>query len=172
MTATIVKIQKLHDDVIMPSHATAGSACFDIHAYVPERQVVTVYDRFNSVFDVPCSDEGITLEPGDRMLVPTGFCLSMPINYSVRLHARSGISLKNGVALANSQGIIDSDYRKEVFVLLHNVTQQPFKINHGDRICQGEVFQRINFSFEEVGAFSDENLERVGGFGSTGVQND
>ena len=80
--------------------------------------------------------------------------------------------MKNGVALANSQGIIDSDYRKEVFVLLHNTTQQPFTINHGDRICQGEVFERVNFSFEEVETVKNEDLERVGGFGSTGVKND
>lgn len=172
MNATIVKIEKLHDDVIMPSHATSGSACFDIHAYVPDKQMVTIYDRFNSAFDVPCSDDGTRLEAGERMLVPTGFALSMPYNYSVRLHARSGISLKNGVALANSQGIIDADYREEVFVLLHNTTQQPFIINHGDRICQGEVFERVNFSFEEVETVKDEDLERVGGFGSTGVKND
>jgi len=171
VNATIVKIEKLHDDVIMPSHATPGSACFDIHAYVPDKKMVTIYDRFNSAFDVPCSENGITLETGERMLVPTGFSMAIPLGYSVRLHARSGISLKNGVALANSQGIIDSDYRKEVFALLQNTSSQPFRIEHGDRICQGEVFEMVNFQFED-GVISDESLERVGGFGSTGINND
>ena len=172
MNATIVKINRLHDDVIMPNHATIGSACFDIHAYVPEGQIVTIYDRFNSVFDVPCSEDGISLEPGERILVPTGFRFVIPVGYSVRLHARSGISLKNGVALANSQGIIDSDYRKEVFVLLHNTTSQPFRINNGDRICQGEIVKIINFQFEEIETVDEKGLERIGGFGSTGINND
>ena len=168
MNATIVKIEKLHDDVIMPSHATSGSACFDIHAYVPDKQMVTIYDRFNSAFDVPCSDDGTRLEAGERMLVPTGFALSMPYNYSVRLHARSGISLKNGVALANSQGIIDADYREEVFVLLHNTTQQPFIINHGDRICQGELVKDERVEFDVVEERPVKKTDRDGGFGSTG----
>ncbi len=171
MTSTIVKIEKLYDGVTTPTHATNGSACFDIRAYVPEGHVVTIYDRFNTAFDVPCSDNGIVLEPSERMLVPTGFSMAIPLGYSVRLHARSGISLKNGVALANSQGIIDSDYRKEVFALLQNTSSQPFRIEHGDRICQGEVFEMVNFQFED-GVISDGSLERVGGFGSTGINND
>jgi dUTP pyrophosphatase len=170
VNSTIVKISKLYDEVTTPTHATDGSACFDIHAYVPDEHVVVIYDRFNSTFDVPCSSDGISLEPGERILVPTGFRLAIPIGYSVRLHARSGISLKNGVALANSQGIIDADYRKEVFVLLHNTSAEPFRIKHGDRICQGEVVEMVNFQFEE-GAVSNESLERVGGFGSTGINN-
>ena len=163
-----MKISKIYDEVIHPQHATSGSACFDIHAYVPDGHIVTIYDRFNSTFDVPCSEDGISLEPAERILVPTGFRLAIPMGYSVRLHARSGISLKNGVALANSQGIIDSDYRKEVFVLLHNTTSQPFRIKNGDRICQGEVVETVNFVFED-GAVFDDSIERVGGFGSTGV---
>jgi dUTP pyrophosphatase len=92
-------------------------------------------------------------------------------NYSIRLHARSGMSLKQGLILANSEGVVDVDYQQEIFVMLTNISELAVTISVGDRIAQAEVVRNYVAQFELVE--SDEeptpHSERSGGFGSTGV---
>ena len=133
MNATIVKIEKLHDDVIMPSHATTGSACFDIHAYIRDDIPITVYGMENLKGSASPSDDAFELLPGDRALIPTGLIFDIPEHHSVRIHPRSSISLKKGLIIPNGEGIIDSDYYHESFVILYNSSGCAVRIENGDR---------------------------------------
>ena len=104
-------------------------------------------------------------------MVPTGLILDIPIGYSVRLHPRSGLSLKQGLVLANAQGIIDSDYVEELFVLMYNMSDNVMTINNGDRICQGELIKTDKYTIEETLIQPKIKTDRKGGMGSTGVKN-
>jgi dUTP pyrophosphatase len=95
--------------------------------------------------------------------------MDIPQGYSVRLHARSGTSLKQGLVLANAEGVIDSDYVEEVFVMLHNISGNAVTINHGDRVAQAELVKNVEYSVEETPARPLPKTNRQGGFGSTGI---
>lgn len=114
----------------------------------------------------------IVVQPGDRVMVPTGLIFDIPEGYSVRLHARSGASLKQGLVLANAEGVIDSDYVNEVMVLVYNISQNQIVINAGDRIAQGELVKDIEYSISESAARPGVKTNRTGGMGSTGVSSD
>jgi dUTP pyrophosphatase len=107
--------------------------------------------------------------PGDRLMVPTGLIFDIPEGYSVRVHARSGLSLKQGLVLANSEGVIDSDYIEELFILVHNISDNGISIAHGDRIAQGELVVREAYTIGEISCHPGQKTDRVGGMGSTGV---
>ena len=111
----------------------------------------------------------ISIAPGERVLVPTGCIMDIPQGYSVRIHARSGTSLKQGLVLANAEGVIDSDYVEEVFVMLHNISGNAVTINHGDRVAQAELVKNVEYSVEETPARPLHKTKRQGGFGSTGI---
>ena len=106
----------------------------------------------------------------DRMMVPTGLILDIPEGYSVRVHARSGLSLKQGLVLVNAEGIIDSDYVEELFVLMTNISDNPISINNGDRIAQGELVKAEQYILEETSDKPATKTDRNGGMGSTGVK--
>ena len=94
----------------------------------------------------------------------------MPLqNYSIRLHPRSGLSLKRGLVLANSEGIVDVDYQEEVFVLLTNISEVTQTIKTGDRIAQAEIVCNEPFKFIVISKRPEKHSERKGGFGSTGT---
>ena len=111
----------------------------------------------------------ITIKPGERMLIPTGFKIALPKGYEAQIRPRSGLAIKNGITMLNSPGTIDADYRGEVKVIAINHGQDTFTVNHGDRIAQMVIAPVIQLDIEEV-----EELpvtERGdGGFGSTGVK--
>ena len=111
--------------------------------------------------------ESLTLQPGARHAVATGFAIAIPEGYEVKVRPRSGLALKHGVTCLNTPGTIDSDYRGEVKVILANLGSDPFPIQRGDRIAQlvPAVVQRA--SFEEVTDL-DDTARGAGGFGSTG----
>jgi dUTP pyrophosphatase len=115
------------------------------------------------------SNEEIYLYSGDRVAVPTGLILDIPEGYSVRLHPRSGLALKNGISMANCEGIIDSDYVDELKVIIVNNGGEPFVIKHGDRICQGELIKTLDYTIEQCYTKPVQKTDRNGGFGSTGV---
>lgn len=142
-----VKIKKLSENTILPEYQTAGAAGMDISA---------------------CLSETVVLKPFERKLISTGFAMELPQGYAAYLYARSGLASKKGITLPNCVGVIDSDYRGEVKVALVNISDEPFSINHGDRIAQmviSEVKQAILIEADEL-----EDTERAGGgFGSTGV---
>jgi dUTP pyrophosphatase len=116
--------------------------------------------------DITAAEE-LTLAPGQRHGVLTGFAIEIPIGYEVQVRPRSGLAFKHGITCLNTPGTIDADYRGEVKVILINLGQEPFEIRRGERIAQLVPAPVIKASFVEVGGLSD--TERgSGGFGSTG----
>jgi len=117
--------------------------------------------------DVVAAEE-LTLAPGARHAVATGFAIAIPEGYEVQVRPRSGLALKQGITCLNTPGTIDADYRGEVKVILANLGAEPFEIRRGDRIAQlvPAPVQRARFAeVEEL----DETRRGAGGFGSTGV---
>jgi dUTP pyrophosphatase len=100
--------------------------------------------------------------------LPTKLILDIPKGYSVRLHMRSGLALKSGLMLSNCEGVIDSDYTQELMVPVTNTSKATLALRHGDRICQGEIVEKISTVFCQVDDVIDRGTTRNGGFGSTG----
>ena len=161
---------RIHDDVTLPQIATLGSACFDVHAYLKPAVPVTVYGMENKKTEVMPLDGRIALRPGDRVLVPTGLIFRIPFGTSMRLHARSSVSLKKGLVMPNGEGIIDSDYYHETFVMLYNASADTVYIEDNERIAQGELVETTPVDMWETFEKPSQSTERVGGFGSTGVK--
>ena len=114
-------------------------------------------------------ESDITVLPGKRALVPTGFCFEIPVGYEVQVRSRSGLAAKHGVFVLNSPGTIDSDYRGEIKVILANMGEEPFVVRRGDRIAQVVPLQvPITLNFREDNSIS-ETTRGSGGFGHTGV---
>ena len=112
--------------------------------------------------------EDLTLAPGARHAVATGFAMAIPAGYEVQVRPRSGLALKHGVTCLNTPGTIDSDYRGEVKVILANLGSEPFPIARGDRIAQLVPAPVLRADLTEVASL-DETERGTGGFGSTGV---
>ena len=112
--------------------------------------------------------EALTLEPGARHAVATGFVIAIPAGYEVQVRPRSGLALKHGITCLNTPGTIDADYRGEVKVILANLGREPFAIQRGDRIAQLVPAPVLQARFEEVDQL-DDTERGAGGFGSTGV---
>ena len=127
-----------------PGYATEGAAGLD---------VVTAVD--------------VSLAPGERMAVPTGFAIEIPPGYEVQVRPRSGLALKHGVTCLNTPGTIDSDYRGEVKVILANLGADPFSVRRGERIAQLVPAPVLRATFEEVAELGGTS-RGSGGFGSTG----
>jgi len=170
-----LKYYKMAKDVLDPTFATAGAACFDIFSYITEDTPITVYDMSNKKIKRKPEWYGrhtpkiaIRIAPADRILLPTGLIFDIPENYSVRLHTRSSVSLKNGLILANSEGIIDSDYYHQAFVMLYNASADEVLIKNEERIAQGELVKNYKYDIEETEDVPQKKTTRVGGFGSTG----
>ena len=111
--------------------------------------------------------ESLSLAPGARHAVATGFAIAIPHGYEVQVRPRSGLALKHGISVLNTPGTIDSDYRGEVKVILANLGSAPFEIVRGERIAQLVPAPVLRARFEEV-ADLDETARGAGGFGSTG----
>src|SRR5690606_30777339 len=112
--------------------------------------------------------ETLTLRPGARHAVATGFAMAIPAGYEVQVRPRSGLALKHGVTCLNTPGTIDSDYRGEVKVILANLGDEPFEIKRGDRMAQLVPAPVQRAAFAEV-ATLDATARGAGGFGSTGT---
>ena len=179
---------KLYDDVEAPEFVTEGSACFDIYSYLGNKKryvhgvpkptvVVYTMDNKKEVREVLQWAEqeggrfymGVSVYPGERILVPTGLIFDIPEGHSVRIHPRSSVSLKQGLMLGNAEGVIDSDYHHQTFVMFYNASADEIRIRHKERIAQGELVKTLDYSFEETIIQPEQTTSRVGGFGSTGV---
>ena len=136
-------------DIPLPSRATPGSAGFDLRAAV---------------------DGNVTLQPGERVAIPTGLWLSMPPGFEGQVRPRSGLALKHGIAPINSPGTIDSDYRGELLVPLWNGGPDSYTVSRGDRVAQLIIAPVVAAEFEVVDAVADLDSTTRGadGFGSTG----
>lgn len=170
----MLKVFKCNPSAILPSYATERAACFDVCACLTNDS--TAKAKFPASLrstedDVLLSvkDNTIIVPPLVRVLVPTGLKFDIPENHSLRLHPRSGLAFKNGINLANCQGVIDEDYIEEVFVAIMNNSNIEFTIKHGDRICQGELVVDSRAQICETQDAPVAKSSRQGGFGSTGV---
>ncbi|OYT69746.1 MAG: deoxyuridine 5'-triphosphate nucleotidohydrolase [Armatimonadetes bacterium JP3_11] len=133
-------------DLPLPSYQTDGSAGVDLYAAVKEP---------------------LTLQPGERALVPTGIRIALPPGYEAQVRPRSGLALRHGIGMVNAPGTIDSDYRGEVQVILINLGQEPFTVRRGERIAQMVIAPVMRVEWERVDALpASERGE--GGFGHTG----
>ena len=113
------------------------------------------------------SAEDLTLAPGTRHAVATGFAIAIPEGYEVQVRPRSGLAFKHGITCLNTPGTIDSDYRGEVKVILANLGSEPFEVRRGERIAQLVPAPVLHADFREVAELS-ETGRGAGGFGSTG----
>jgi dUTP pyrophosphatase len=111
----------------------------------------------------------VVLAPGERALIPTGFCFEIPIGYEIQVRPRSGLAIKHGVTLLNTPGTIDADYRGEVKIILINFGSADFKISRGDRIAQLVVAQVAHNTIFIETAEVEATARGSGGFGHTGV---
>lgn len=173
-----LKYYKLYDDVLDPVFATKDSACFDVHAYFgnTNSRLIRVYDKNNNEMQYlagiidPNEEICLNLSPGDRALIPTGIIFDIPKGYSIRVHARSSIALKQGLNLANSEGVIDSDYVLETFIMIHNFSDKIVTIYNKSRLAQLELIKLEAYTLERTNSKpSLDGITRSGGFGSTGV---
>jgi dUTP pyrophosphatase len=134
----------------LPCYETLGAAGADLRANLPDRAA-------------------ITLAVGARALVPTGLRLAIPEGYEAQIRPRSGLALEHGITLPNSPGTIDSDYRGPLGVIVMNLGDAPFTIEHGMRIAQMVVAPVVQARFHSVDAL-ETTARGVGGFGSTGTE--
>jgi dUTP pyrophosphatase len=112
-------------------------------------------------------EEEVTVDPGERLLIPTGIAIALPAGYEAQVRPRSGLALKHGVTLLNTPGTVDADYRGEIGVIMINVGAEPFVIKDGDRIAQLVIHQVMHAELEEVEELP-ESTRGEGGFGHTG----
>lgn len=141
-----VKVKKLYPNARLPVYGTAFSAGADLCA---------------------CLDASVTLQPGETKLISIGISMEIPTGYAGLVFARSGLATKRNLAPANKVGVIDSDYRGEFFVPLHNHGAVPQTIEHGERIAQMILTPYLTAKFIEAETLSD-TARGEGGFGSTG----
>ena len=141
-----IPIKRIHEDAKLPAYQTEGSAAADIFA---------------------CIDDPVTLQQGEITTIPTGLVFEIPVGYEVQLRARSGLSAKYGIGLANGVGTIDADYRGEVGVLLINLGSEAFVVEPGMRIAQMAVSPCPQVTFQEIDEVT-ETTRGAGGYGSTG----
>lgn len=143
-----VNIKKLKENAIIPTYGTEYAAGADLYA---------------------CIDSALTINPGETAFVGTGIALEIPDGYAGLIYARSGLACKRGLAPANKVGVVDSDYRGEITVALHNHSLEPKTIDPNERIAQMVIAPFLKATFNEVDELSD-TVRGVNGFGSTGTK--
>jgi dUTP pyrophosphatase len=171
---TTLKYLQLHSDVPHLSFGSEESACFDLRAYFAKNATrIEGYNADSVKISSPVVTDGETrctvVNPGERMMIPTGVVFDIPVGHSVRIHARSGLALKAGLVMANSEGVIDSDYTEETKIIVLNISNIPIRINHGDRIAQGEMVPVLSYDICTTTESINKKTSRAGGFGSTGI---
>ena len=141
-----IAVKKLKEKAILPSYGSAEAAGADLYA---------------------CLEGSVTILPGETVFVPTGIAMEVPKGCAGLIYARSSMGAKRGLAPANKVGVIDSDYRGEFFVALHNHGKEPQEVCHGERIAQLLITPVFTPGFMEVSELA-ETQRGSGGFGSTG----
>lgn len=141
-----VKVKKLKPNAILPTYGSAEAAGADLYA---------------------CLDAPVTVNPGESVFVPTGLAMEIPVGCAGLIYARSGLACKQDLAPANKVGVVDSDYRGEFIVVLHNHGKEPRIVSSGDRIAQLVITPVLTPGFFEVADLSDTQRANAG-FGSTG----
>ena len=132
----------------LPAYETPSSAGMDVRA---------------------CLEKPVTLQPLERALIPTGLRVQLPQGHEMQIRPRSGLALKHGISLVNSPGTVDADYRGEIGILVINLSNEPFVINDGERICQMVITNYTHVVGDPVVEI-DSTVRGDGGFGHTGVK--
>lgn len=153
MTPPCIKIKRLNDDAKIPTRGSKYAAGYDLYADITS-------------LDAPY--DAIAIKPGQTVKIGTGVAVEIPDGYFGAVFARSGIATKQGLRPANCVGVIDSDYRGEIIVAIHNDSDKPSIISTGERIAQLVIMPYLPVCFKEVDELSDTDRGE-GGFGSTGV---
>ncbi|MBQ7255897.1 MAG: dUTP diphosphatase [Oscillospiraceae bacterium] len=143
-----IPVQKIRSDAKLPVYASAMAAGADLCA---------------------CLDAPVTIEPGQTVLIPTGIAMAIPEGFAGLVYARSGLALKRDLAPANKVGVIDADYRGEIFVPLHNHGSKSQTLEHGERIAQMIITPYLTANFTLSDSLP-ETARGEGGFGSTGTK--
>jgi dUTP pyrophosphatase len=164
-----IVLRKLRETAIAPTKGTNGAACFDISAAFEKGLLITSYSKYNVKDVTVYNGEYYPVYPGDRALIPTGWIFDIPYGYSMRIHPRSGLALKNGITLANAEAVIDEDYTQETFIMIQNNSKQNFIVTNGMRLAQAELVKTIDLTFSITDNPIEQKGDRVGGLGSTGV---
>ena len=161
-------IERLHDDVELPSRATAGSAGYDLRAYLRERTVRRSDGSVHGeiVADVENGEWGIVLRPGEMALVPLGFRTRLPEGVEAQVRPRSGQAFKHALTIPNAPGTVDADYAEEWMVIVRNDALVTRRILHGERIAQVVFARYLPLTLRESKV--TRTTDRAGGFGSTG----
>jgi dUTP pyrophosphatase len=141
-----IRVKKLKETAKLPTYGTAFAAGADLYA---------------------CLENAVTIAPGRSAFIPTGIALEVPAGCAGLIYARSGMACKRGLAPANKVGVVDSDYRGEITVVLYNHGQEPQTVENGERIAQFVITPVLTPIYEEADELSD-TARNVGGFGSTG----
>ena len=141
-----IKVKKLRDGAHLPTYGTEFSAGADLYA---------------------CLEEPVTILPGETKKIPTGIAMELPNGTAGLIYTRSSLGTKRGLAPANKVGVVDSDYRGEFMVFLHNHSAEKRTVSHGDRVAQLVVTPVFTPGFEETDELTD-TARGAGGFGSTG----
>ena len=141
-----IKVKKLKDNAMLPTYGSAEAAGADLYA---------------------CLSEPVTILPGQSVFIPTGLAMELPKGFAGLIYARSGLACKRGLAPANKVGVVDSDYRGEFMIVLHNHGSSPQTIEHGERIAQLVIAPVFTPGFISVPELTDTRRSD-GGFGSTG----
>lgn len=141
-----IRVKKLNEKAILPTYGSVEAAGADLYA---------------------CLEETIVIAPGQTVFVPTGIAMEVPKGCAGLIYARSGLACKRDLAPANKVGVIDSDYRGQIIVALHNHGSQPQTVAHAERIAQMVITPVLTPSYVEAEEL-DDTARGVGGFGSTG----
>lgn len=131
----------------LPEYATPGSAGMDVRAFLKEP---------------------VVLQPMERALIPTGLYMQLPQGYECQIRPRSGLALRSGISIVNTPGTVDSDYRGEIGIIVINLSDQPFTINDGERICQMVITTYTRVKWEPAERL-DTTVREDGAFGHSGV---
>lgn len=167
-TPPVLEIYRTNPDVNLPAFATEGSACFDVAFCRAGKSEYSGFTLQNKAFTRGFNKEGIYVGPGERVMVPTGLIFKIPEKFSLRLHIRSSLAMKRGLTLVNAEGVIDSDFFHETFIVLHNVSQTGAMIADGERLAQAELVPVLEYLMAETTTQPQQTTNRVGGYGSTG----
>lgn len=153
-----VKVLRVSEHAVVPSYATAGAAAADV-------KCIGFVSNVSGVF---FDGSDCIIAAGEAVVFKTGLHFEVPEGYELEVHSRSGHGFKNGLRLSNCTGIIDSDYRGELMVKLHNDSKEPQIVKFHERICQVQVKEAVQHLFEDATCLSS-TARGEGGLGSTGL---
>ncbi len=148
METQLTNVRIISESGILPAYETVGSAGMDVRAFLKEP---------------------IRLAPGERALIPTGIRIELPMGLEAQIRARSGLSIRHGLAMVNGVGTIDSDYRGEIMIPMINLGDETVLIENGDRLAQMVIARYERVSWEPATKLS-ETERSEGGFGHTGIK--